>query len=104
MAANRRAFLKTVGAAWVARAQAASVTRTIQTPALDIAYEETGVGFPAILLHGFPDDVHAWDDVAPALVQAGYRVWFPICADMGQPASAMPLLLAWRSKPPSDRI
>ena len=44
-----------------------SPTRTVQTPVLEIAYEEIGPGqgFPVVLLHGFPDDVRAWDQVAP---------------------------------------
>src|SRR5262249_58904486 len=29
------------------------------------------------LLHGFPDDVRAWDEVAPPLAAAGYRVLVP---------------------------
>src|SRR6202035_1889874 len=47
-----------------------------RTAALDIAYEESGPadGRPAILLHGFPDDIHAYDDVAPPLAAAGWRV------------------------------
>jgi hypothetical protein len=30
-----------------------------------------------ILLHGFPDDVRAYDDVVPPLVKAGYRALVP---------------------------
>jgi len=57
----------------------------IQTPALNIGYEDTGdrQGFPIILLHGFPDDVHAWDQVAPPLVKAGYRVLVPYLRGYG---------------------
>ncbi|MBV8844911.1 MAG: alpha/beta hydrolase [Bryobacterales bacterium] len=60
-------------------------TRTIQTPVLDIAYEESGnaQGFPIILLHGFPDDVRAYDDVAPPLVKAGHRVLVPYLRGYG---------------------
>ena len=32
---------------------------------------------PVILLHGWPSDVHDWDDVAPALAADGYRVLVP---------------------------
>ena len=54
-------------------------TRTIATDALSIAYEEQGDpnGFPIILLHGFPDDVRAYDDVVPPLLRAGYRTLAP---------------------------
>jgi pimeloyl-ACP methyl ester carboxylesterase len=93
MAVNRRAFLQTTGAALAgslagvrrARAQAAAApaARIVRTPVLDIAYEESGTGFPVILLHGFPDDVRAWDEVAPPLVKAGYRVLVPYLRGYG---------------------
>jgi pimeloyl-ACP methyl ester carboxylesterase len=59
--------------------------RSVNTPVLNIGYEETGsaAGFPIILLHGFPDDVHAWDDVAPPLAKAGYRVLVPYLRGFG---------------------
>ena len=52
---------------------------TVRTPALEIAYLESGPreGRPAILLHGWPSDVHDWDGVAPALAASGYRVLVP---------------------------
>jgi pimeloyl-ACP methyl ester carboxylesterase len=90
MAVNRRTLLKTTGAVVAGglaglRAGLAQTTvaRIAQTPVLEIAYEETGSGFPVILLHGFPDDVHAWDDVAPPLVKAGYRVLVPYLRGYG---------------------
>ena len=60
-------------------------TRTIQTPVLELAYEENGSpqGFPIILLHGFPDDVRAYDQVVPPLVKAGYRVLIPYLRGYG---------------------
>ena len=63
----------------------ASVTQSVDTPVLQIAYEETGErqGFPIILLHGFPDDVRAYDDVAPPLAKAGYRVLVPYLRGYG---------------------
>jgi pimeloyl-ACP methyl ester carboxylesterase len=59
--------------------------KSIDTPVLKIAYEESGSpqGFPIILLHGFPDDAHAWDDVAPPLVRAGNRVLAPYLRGYG---------------------
>ena len=49
--------------------------KSVCTNVLDIAYHESGnaEGFPVILLHGFPDDAHAYDNVAPTLAKAGYR-------------------------------
>ncbi len=50
--------------------------RTIEAGVLAIAYEEHGRadGWPCILGHGFPYDVHAYADVAPFLAEAGARV------------------------------
>lgn len=56
-----------------------TVSRTVRTPVLAIGFEESGppTGFPVVLLHGFPDDVRAWDGVVPALAEARYRVIVP---------------------------
>ena len=58
-------------------AQPASVppVKTVRTNTLEIGYHESGPadGFPVLLLHGFPDDAHAYDGVAPILAKAGYR-------------------------------
>ena len=60
-------------------------TLLVRTPVLEIAYEAYGEpqGFPIVLLHGFPDDVRAWDGVAPALVTAGHRVLVPYLRGYG---------------------
>ena len=95
---TRRTFLKvTVPAAGglliasdlreVARAQSAPTPKpaTVDTDALTIAYEDSGDprGFPIILLHGFPDDVRAFDGVIPPLVKAGHRVLVPYLRGYG---------------------
>jgi pimeloyl-ACP methyl ester carboxylesterase len=51
--------------------------KTVRTSVLEIAYHESGpaTGFPVLLLHGFPDDAHAYDGVAPIVAQAGYRAF-----------------------------
>ena len=53
--------------------------RSVDTAVLRIGFEESGSpqGFPIILLHGFPDDVRAFDGVVPPLVTGGYRVIVP---------------------------
>jgi pimeloyl-ACP methyl ester carboxylesterase len=68
-----------------AQSGAAPVAKSIETPLLSIGYEESGNprGFPVILLHGFPDDVRAWDDVAPPLIKAGHRVLAPYLRGYG---------------------
>ena len=60
-------------------------TRTVQTPVLNVGFEESGdpQGFPIILLHGFPDDVRAWDEVAPPLAGKGHRVIVPYLRGYG---------------------
>jgi pimeloyl-ACP methyl ester carboxylesterase len=60
-------------------------TRTVRTSTLEIAYEVHGDsnGFPIILLHGFPDDVRAWDAVSDVLVAAGHRVVVPYLRGYG---------------------
>jgi pimeloyl-ACP methyl ester carboxylesterase len=57
----------------------------VRTGTLEIAYEAQGKpdGFPVILLHGFPDDARAFDEVAPPLVAAGYRVLVPYLRGYG---------------------
>ena len=59
--------------------------RRARTDTLEIGYEEHGrPGAPAtMLLHGFPDDARAWDDVVPPLVAAGHRVIVPYLRGYG---------------------
>ena len=53
--------------------------KTVRTPSLEIGYLESGPadGPPVVLLHGFPDDVHAYDAVSPVLAAQGWRVLVP---------------------------
>lgn len=53
--------------------------RTVRAGALDIAYLAGGPadGPVAILMHGFPYDVHAYAEVAPRLIERGCRVVVP---------------------------
>ncbi len=59
--------------------------RTVCTRLLEVGYEEWGQAdaYPIVLLHGFPDDVRAWDKVAPALAKDGYRVIVPYLRGFG---------------------
>ena len=59
--------------------------KTIKAGVLDIAYEDHGRlgGWPCILGHGFPYDVHTYADVAPALAEAGARVIVPYLRGFG---------------------
>src|SRR6516164_3142838 len=49
------------------------VLKRVRTQTLEIAYEESGPadGTPVLLMHGFPYDVRAYDQVVPLLVAAG---------------------------------
>ncbi len=91
---SRRRFLKTAATSIVggavarglpARAQAVPRLRSVETPTLTIAIEESGdtQGFPTILLHGWPDDARAWDQVVPPLADAGYRTIVPYLRGFG---------------------
>jgi pimeloyl-ACP methyl ester carboxylesterase len=57
----------------------------VRTRTLEIGYEAHGDqrGTPVILLHGFPDDARAWDDVAGPLAAGGYRVLVPYLRGYG---------------------
>src|SRR5258705_10545009 len=59
--------------------------KTIHSPTLEIAYEEHGPadGAPVILLHGFPYDARAFDEVAPPLAAQGCRVLVPYLRGYG---------------------
>jgi len=52
---------------------------------LRVAYHEYGAadGWPCILCHGFPYDVHAYAEVAPVLAAAGARVIVPYLRGYG---------------------
>jgi pimeloyl-ACP methyl ester carboxylesterase len=59
--------------------------KQIEAGALSIGYAEVGPvdGPVVILLHGWPYDIYAYVDVAPALGSAGYRVIIPYLRGFG---------------------
>src|SRR5271165_1236515 len=59
--------------------------KQINAGPLSIGYADVGPadGAPAILLHGWPYDIHSFVDVAPLLAQAGYRVIVPYVRGYG---------------------
>ena len=59
--------------------------KRIRAGQLDIAYREYGAsdGWPCILSHGFPYDVHAYAEAAPLLAVAGARVIVPFLRGYG---------------------
>ena len=59
--------------------------KQIDAGVLNVGYDEAGPsnGPVAILLHGWPYDIHAFVDVAPILAKAGYRVIIPYLRGYG---------------------
>ncbi len=57
----------------------------IDAGVLHVSYLESGPedGWPVVLSHGFPFDVHAYDEVAPALASHGARVITPYLRGFG---------------------
>src|SRR3954465_1773344 len=55
------------------------LVKQIDAGVLNVGYAEAGPadGPAAILLHGWPYDIHSYADVAPLLASAGYRVIIP---------------------------
>jgi len=60
-----------------AQTPSSPAVKTVRTSVLEIAYHETGAtsGVPVLLLHGFPDDAHAYDGVAPLIAKSGCRAF-----------------------------
>jgi pimeloyl-ACP methyl ester carboxylesterase len=58
-------------------------TNYIKTSQLEIGYEIRGEGQPVILLHGFPDDIRAWDAVAEGVAKFA-KVYTPYLRGFGE--------------------
>lgn len=59
--------------------------KQIEAGVLNVAYEDSGAvdAIPVLLLHGFPYDIHAYDEVTHLLVTAGCRVFTPYLRGYG---------------------
>jgi pimeloyl-ACP methyl ester carboxylesterase len=59
--------------------------RQIDAGLLNVGYAEAGPGDgrAVVLLHGWPYDIHSYDEVAPLLAAAGYRVVVPYLRGFG---------------------
>ena len=64
--------------------------KQIKAGVLDVGYAEDGPpnGPVAILLHGWPYDIHTYVDVAPLLAAKGYRVIVPHLRGYGSTRTA----------------
>ena len=62
-----------------------STLKFVRTPTLDIGYLEAGPadGQAVVLLHGYPYDVHAFNEVVPLLTAAGLRTIVPYLRGYG---------------------
>lgn len=88
----------------VTAAQTFGPLKHIKAGVLDVAYVEQGPadGPAVILLHGWPYDIHSFQDVAPILAAQGYRVLVPYVRGYGEtrflsaqtPRNAQPSALA----------
>lgn len=60
-------------------------SKTVDAGVLRVAYHEYGSteGWPCILGHGFPYDIHAYGEAAPLLADAGARVIVPYLRGYG---------------------
>ncbi len=88
---NRRLLLGLMSAAAMASPGGAQqpgtpMLRRVRTKTLEIAYEESGpaTGIPVLLMHGFPYDPRAYDEVVPPLVAAGHRAIVPYLRGYGE--------------------
>jgi pimeloyl-ACP methyl ester carboxylesterase len=80
MTGSATAQADAAGAAGLAAASTAfGPVRQINAGVLNVGYAEAGPanGRPVILMHGFPYDIHSYDEVAPLLAAQGYRVIVP---------------------------
>ncbi|WP_312390384.1 alpha/beta hydrolase [Chryseobacterium sp.] len=59
--------------------------KQINAGVLNIGYTEAGssTGTPVILLHGWPYDIHSYEEVVPQLIVKGYRVITPYLRGFG---------------------
>src|ERR1700694_5428892 len=57
----------------------------VRTSVLDVAYEQSGPAgsLPVVLLHGYPYDARAFDEVVPIVNSAGFRTIVPYLRGYG---------------------
>jgi pimeloyl-ACP methyl ester carboxylesterase len=66
--------------------------KNIDAGVLRVAYADYGAadGWPCVMMHGFPYDIHAYAEVAPILASAGARVIMPFMRGYGGTAFLSP--------------
>jgi pimeloyl-ACP methyl ester carboxylesterase len=78
-------------------------TEHVHAGVLDIAVERSGDpgGWPVVLLHGFPYDVHSYDRFAELMADEGADVVVPYLRGYGAPGSSTPRRCGPASRRPS---
>jgi pimeloyl-ACP methyl ester carboxylesterase len=79
------AQVSTVAPTPTATASSLGPLKQINAGLLNVGYVEAGPrdGTTVMLLHGWPYDIHSFDEVAPSLVSKGYRVIVPYLRGYG---------------------
>ncbi len=92
---DRRSFLAATAAAgasslvahpaFAAAPRGFGELRQVEAGVLNIGYADLGprIGPPVLLLHGWPYDIHTYEEVAPLLAAQGYRVVVPYLRGYG---------------------
>ena len=77
--------------------------KQIDAGVLNIGYAELGpaTGASVILLHGWPYDIHSYEEVAPLLASKGYHVIVPYLRGTARPGSSPARRSATHSNRPS---
>src|SRR5213596_2156245 len=77
--------------------------RQVDAGLLNVGYADVGPadGRAAVLLHGWPYDIHSYLDVVPVLASAGYRVVVPYLRGFGTTRFCRTGRCATASKPRS---
>jgi pimeloyl-ACP methyl ester carboxylesterase len=89
---DRRLFINLISATMFSPIERAipqgigtAAIKSVRTSLLEVAFEDHGPqdGFPVLLMHGFPYDPRAYDEVVPSIVAAGHRAIVPYLRGYG---------------------
>ena len=77
----------------------ADAIKFVDANGLRFAYLEEGSGPLVLMLHGFPDTAHSWDDLRPRIAAKGYRAVSPFMRGYSPAISriATPTKRPWRA-------
>jgi pimeloyl-ACP methyl ester carboxylesterase len=80
-----RLSLTSTGASAATATPVAGAIKQVNAGVLNVGYVDAGPGNgpPVLLLHGWPYDIHSFDEVVPILADRGYRVIVPFLRGYG---------------------